>query len=167
LESCCPQHGINATSKTWTASSNLMKLRAVTFRYKQDPKGERQYGLMAEEVAKVYPELVTYGPDGKIESVRYLTLTAMLLNELQKQATEMARQTTQMQTQTGANQRQAEQIKKLGTQMVQERTSTERKIAQLQANHDRELRAVQAAFEQRLSALERSTGAGAPAPVKF
>jgi small-conductance mechanosensitive channel len=41
---------------------------------------------MAEEVERVYPELLTYGPDGKVQSVRYLELTAMLLNELQKQA---------------------------------------------------------------------------------
>ena len=37
------------------ASSNLMKLRPVTFRYKDDPTGGRQYGLIAEEVARVYP----------------------------------------------------------------------------------------------------------------
>jgi hypothetical protein len=55
-------------------------------RYKQDPAGTLQYGLVAEEVAKVYPELVTYGMDGKVETVRYLTFISMLLNELQKQA---------------------------------------------------------------------------------
>jgi hypothetical protein len=43
---------------------------------------------VAEEVARVYPELVTRGTDGKVQSVHYLDLTAMLLNELQKQARE-------------------------------------------------------------------------------
>jgi hypothetical protein len=66
------------------ASSNLMKLRPVTFVYKDDPQGIKQYGLVAEEVAHVYPELVTYD-HGKVESVHYLTLIAMLLNELEKQ----------------------------------------------------------------------------------
>src|SRR5262249_35621556 len=42
-----------------THSRGLFQLRPVLFRYKQDPQGERQYGLIAEEVAKVYPELVT------------------------------------------------------------------------------------------------------------
>ena len=72
-------HDMGATS------DGVMKLRPVTFHYKQDPQGERQYGLIAEEVARLYPELVSYGPDGKPQTVRYLELTAMLLNELQKQ----------------------------------------------------------------------------------
>jgi hypothetical protein len=67
----------------------LMKLRPVTFRYKNDPAGTLQYGIVAEEVAKIYPDLVSYGADGKIQTVRYLTLISMLLNELQKQAREI------------------------------------------------------------------------------
>lgn len=78
------------------ASDNLMKLRPVTFRYKQDPKGQLQYGLIAEEVAKIYPELVIYGEDGKVQTVRYLELIPMLLNELQKQATQNQRQSAQI-----------------------------------------------------------------------
>ena len=60
------------------ASQGLLKLRPVTFRYNNDPTGTRQYGLVAEEVAKVYPELVAYGPDGKVQTVRYSVLSAML-----------------------------------------------------------------------------------------
>jgi len=67
------------------ASQRLMELRPVTFRYKEDHTGTLQYGLVAEEVARVYPELVTYGPDGRVLTVRYSELTGMLLNELQKQ----------------------------------------------------------------------------------
>src|SRR5262249_39692622 len=52
-------------------SQGLYQLRPVTFRYKQDAQGQQQYGLVAEEVAKVYPELVTKGADGKVESVQY------------------------------------------------------------------------------------------------
>jgi hypothetical protein len=66
------------------ASAGLMKLRPVSFRYKSDPSGTLQYGLVAEEVERVYPELVVHGTDGKVQSVRYLELTALLLNELQK-----------------------------------------------------------------------------------
>jgi trimeric autotransporter adhesin len=66
----------------------LMKLRPVTYLYKAEySKGERtlQYGLIAEEVAKVYPELVAYDTEGQPYSVRYQYIAIMLLNEVQKQ----------------------------------------------------------------------------------
>ncbi len=70
------------------ASDGLMQLRPVTFRYKQasdDGTKPLQYGLIAEEVAEVYPDLVVRSADGQLESVRYQLLNPMLLNELQKQ----------------------------------------------------------------------------------
>jgi hypothetical protein len=70
------------------ATSNLKRLRPVTYRYKQpfeDGSQPIQYGLIAEEVAEVYPELVAHSADGKIETVKYQILDSMLLNELQKQ----------------------------------------------------------------------------------
>jgi hypothetical protein len=70
------------------STSALMKLRPVTFLYKPEyDQGERtlQYGLIAEEVAKVYPELVAYDKDGQPYTVRYQYITTMLLNEVQKQ----------------------------------------------------------------------------------
>jgi len=70
------------------ASSGLLRLRPVTFHYKKAaPDGSRplEFGLIAEEVDAVYPDLVVRGPDGQIESVQYSKLPAMLLNELQKQ----------------------------------------------------------------------------------
>ncbi|HZL66112.1 MAG TPA: tail fiber domain-containing protein, partial [Candidatus Limnocylindrales bacterium] len=76
-------------------SSALMKLRPVTFLYKPGyDKGPRtlQYGLIAEEVAQVYPDLVAYEPDGKPYTVKYQYLTTMLLNELQKQHAVVAAQ---------------------------------------------------------------------------
>ena len=66
-------------------STALSKLRPVTFDYKSDPTHEKQYGLIAEEVAAVYPNLVVRNTDGQIESVRYYELAPMLLNEMQKQ----------------------------------------------------------------------------------
>ncbi len=44
-----------------------------------------QYGLIAEEVEQVFPELVAYGADGRVETVQYHVLSALLVNELQKQ----------------------------------------------------------------------------------
>jgi hypothetical protein len=63
-----------------------MELRPVAFHYKADSTNTQQYGLIAEEVAKVYPELVVNGADGKPQTVAYHLLPAMLLNELQKRA---------------------------------------------------------------------------------
>jgi len=70
------------------ASKGLLRLRPVTFHYKKpDYDGSKplEYGLIAEEVAGVYPELVVRGADGQIDSVQYQKLPAMLLNELQKE----------------------------------------------------------------------------------
>jgi hypothetical protein len=70
------------------ASSGLMRLRPVTFRYKKpfhDGSQPMQYGLIAEEVAEVYPDLVARSADGQIQTVKYQVLDSMLLNELQKQ----------------------------------------------------------------------------------
>jgi hypothetical protein len=73
-----------------TRSRPLITLRPVSFRYKDDPEGVRQYGLIAEEVATVYPELVTRTPKGEVEGVDYEALIPMLLNELQHQQQELA-----------------------------------------------------------------------------
>ena len=70
-------------------SDKLKRLRPVTFRYKTDPQAIPQYGLIAEEVAQVYPELVIRDETGKIQGVRYEELAPMLLNEMQQQAAEI------------------------------------------------------------------------------
>jgi hypothetical protein len=70
------------------ASDGVLQLRPVTFRYKKaadDGNKPLQYGLLGEEVAKIYPDLVVYNRDGKVENVEYHELPALLLNELQKQ----------------------------------------------------------------------------------
>ena len=66
-------------------SEKLRQLRPVTFHLKSDPQGALQYGLIAEEVAKVYPDLVQYDKTGKPYAVSYHLLSPMLLNELQKE----------------------------------------------------------------------------------
>lgn len=74
------------------ASSDLLKLRPVTFRHKQgQDTGSQplQYGLIAEEVAHVYPELVVPDKSGEPQTVLYHVLPAMLLNEVQKQHREI------------------------------------------------------------------------------
>ena len=77
-------------------TAKLGQLRPVTFHLKTDPKGALQYGLIAEEVAKVYPELVIRDEKGRIDGVRYDELAPMLLNEVQQQQTTITAQAAQL-----------------------------------------------------------------------
>ena len=69
------------------ASEAILALKPVTFRYKRelDPKGIPQFGLVAEEVEKVNPDLVARDSDGRANTVRYEAVNAMLLNEFLKE----------------------------------------------------------------------------------
>jgi uncharacterized coiled-coil protein SlyX len=67
------------------ASDAILSLRPVTFHYKTDTKGTAQFGLIAEEVAKVNPALVLPDKEGKPYTVRYDAVNAMLLNEFLKE----------------------------------------------------------------------------------
>jgi hypothetical protein len=74
------------------AVCRVMDLRPVTFRYEQpyaDGSRPLQYGLIAEEVAEVCPDLVVYSPDGQAETVQYWKLDPLLVHELQKQQREI------------------------------------------------------------------------------
>jgi tRNA pseudouridine-54 N-methylase len=68
------------------ASEAILALKPVTFRYKKelDPEGIPQFGLVAEDVEKVDADLVARDADGKVNTVRYEAVNAMLLNEFLK-----------------------------------------------------------------------------------
>ena len=117
------------------ASRRLFELRPVTYHYKQpaaDGSKPLEYGLIAEEVAKVYPDLVVRGKDGQIETVQYHKITPMLLNEVQhlSRALQLEKdknlaQTEQLQAQANAlkaeqvrNQAQETQIRLQGSQLL-------------------------------------------------
>ena len=72
-------------------SDDLMKLRPVAFRYREshEPGGLQQYGLIAEEVARVYPELVVSDGEGRPFAIRSQLLDPLLLAEIQKQRREI------------------------------------------------------------------------------
>jgi hypothetical protein len=74
-------------------AGRLLELRPVAFRFKQhvasDPATPLQFGLIAEEVAEVFPELVVYDEAGKPQTVKYHLLSSLLLGELQKQHREL------------------------------------------------------------------------------
>lgn len=80
-----------------SASEALLALRPVTFHYKPEIDAARipQFGLVAEEVAKLNPDLVVRDAKGEIYSVRYEAVNAMLLNEFLKQHRRVTEQSTQ------------------------------------------------------------------------
>ncbi|MGO9303890.1 MAG: tail fiber domain-containing protein, partial [Candidatus Korobacteraceae bacterium] len=114
----------------------LMKLRPVSFLYKpQYANGDRtlQYGLIAEEVAQVYPELVAYDNDGQPSTVRYQYLTPMLLNELQKEHAIVTAQQRELQTQLQQIKTQRQEIDGLKLQLLQQNASLQERLSKLES----------------------------------
>jgi len=77
-------------------TARLGQLRPVSFHLKSDPNGALQYGLIAEEVAKVYPELVIRNEQGRIDGVRYDELAPMLVNQAQQDEQKIAAQAAEI-----------------------------------------------------------------------
>jgi uncharacterized coiled-coil protein SlyX len=123
------------------ASEALLGLKPVTFRYKQelDPHHVPMFGLIAEDVEKVNPDLVTRNKKGEVETVRYEAVNAMLLNEFlkehrkneeqeatiaklkssaAKQETTIAQQQKRIDTLTARLDEQASQIQKVSAQLA-------------------------------------------------
>src|SRR5206468_1981168 len=80
-------------------SEAILALKPVTFQYKADSKGTPQFGLIAEEVAKVDSDLVVRDRKGEIYSVRYEAVNAMLLNEFLKEHRKVEEQNSKIQQQ--------------------------------------------------------------------
>jgi trimeric autotransporter adhesin len=101
-------------------SDVLMKLRPVAFYYKPelDETQTRQYGLVAEEVAEVAPQLVVFDKDGAPQTVRYHFVNAMLMNEVQKQRQLVEEQQKTNEEQNSTIARQQEEIQDLVARMV-------------------------------------------------
>ena len=116
------------------ASEGILKLKPVTFHYKdRDDKNDKtpQFGLIAEDVEKVNRDLVVYGKDGKVLSVRYDAVNVMLLNEFLKEhkkveeqqasiadlKSTVASQQKEMQVFTAQLKEQAAQIQKVSAQL--------------------------------------------------
>src|SRR5205814_2927372 len=74
------------------SSEAILELKPVTFHYKSDTRNTPQFGLIAEEVAKVDPNLVVRDEKGEIYTVRYEAVNAMLLNEFLKEHRDVAEQ---------------------------------------------------------------------------
>ncbi len=108
------------------ASEAILALKPVTVRYKKelDPEGIPQFGLVAEQVAKVNPDLVARDAEGKVYTVRYEAVNAMLLNEFlkehrkaQEQDATIAQLKSEMEALIATEKEQASQIQKVSAQL--------------------------------------------------
>jgi hypothetical protein len=101
------------------ASEAILALKPVTFRYKKEiePNGAIQFGLIAEEVAEVDPDLVILDRKGKPESVRYEAINSMLLNEFLKEHKKVEKLGATLEAVNARLQEQAAQIQKVTAQV--------------------------------------------------
>jgi hypothetical protein len=120
------------------ASEAILALNPVTFRYKKDldPARTPQFGLIAEEVEKVNPDLVGRDANGEITSVRYDAVNAMLLNEFLKEhrTVEELKSTAEKQEATIARQQKQIEALTTGLQKVSDQLETSRPAPQMVAN---------------------------------
>lgn len=140
------------------ASDGLLRLRPVTFRYKKpldDGSKPVQYGLIAEEVAEVYPDLVARNKDGQIETVQYYKLDAMLLNEIQKLSRAHTADQAEMQKLSEAHATDQAAIARLQSQVAEQGQEQQAAMTQLLAK----VHGIQLSL-----ASGRSTHSGRPHP---
>ena len=101
-----------------SVSQAILALKPVTFHYKNAPAGAGlQFGLIAEEVAEVNPDLVVRDKNGEIYTVRYEAVNSMLLNEFLKEHSAMQVLRKQVAALTTTVKEQASQIKKVSAQL--------------------------------------------------
>jgi hypothetical protein len=119
------------------ASEVILALKPVTFRYKHDldPEGIPQFGLVAEDVEKVNPDLVARDDHGKAYTVRYEAVNAMLLNEFLKEHRKVEEQQATIAQLKAADAKQEEKISAL-TELVKAQAAQIQKVsAHLELNN--------------------------------
>ena len=129
------KHDIKPMAKS---SEVILALKPVRFHYKSDNTGTPQFGLIAEEVAAVNPDLVVRNENGEIYTVRYDAVNAMLLNEflkehkkVEKQEATITRLTNDFQT---VSTQQRNEIQLLSAQLKEQATQIQKVSAQLEAS---------------------------------
>ena len=118
------------------ASEAILSLHPVTFRYKHefDPDGIPQFGLVAEQVEKVNPDLVAHDEQGKPYTVRYEAVNAMLLNEFLKEHLKVAALEVKMAQQLSTNADQQKAIQALTASLKEQASQIQKVSAQVAAS---------------------------------
>ena len=127
------------------ASEAILALKPVTFHYKNDTTNRRQFGLIAEEVAEINPDLIVRDQSGEPLTVRYDAVNAMLLNEFLKEHKKVQQQAREIQEQKRA-------INRLGK-------TVETVIARIE-EHDLKIRRVSEQIDVNQFATRRIRGGG-------
>ena len=122
------------------ASESILALKPVSFHYKSDSTGTAQFGLIAEEVAEVNPDLVVRDENGEIYTVRYDAVNAMLLNEFLKEHRN--------------GQKQDATIAQLKSTVAQQQRDFQSAIAQQQ----KEIQALTSSLNEQASQLRKVSG---------
>jgi Chaperone of endosialidase len=118
------------------ASEAILALKPVTFHYKHelDPAGIPQFGLVAEEVAKVNPDLVAHDDDSKPYTVRYEAVNAMLLNEFLKEHHKIEEQNRRIQEQETTITELEKRIKTVIARLEQQASQIQKVSAQMETS---------------------------------
>jgi len=118
------------------ASEAILALKPVTFRYKKelDPDGTPQFGLVAEEVAKVNPDLVVCDAKGEIYAVRYEAVNVMLLNEFLKEHHKVQQQEATIAELKSTVAQQQKTIEMFATTLNEQASQIQKVSAQLEVN---------------------------------
>ena len=121
------------------SSEAILELKPVTFRYKKEIDADRipQFGLVAEDVEKINPDLVVRDGEGKVYSVRYEAVNAMLLNEFLKEHREV--------------QEQKATIAQLKSRVAQQQKESQETAAQQQ----KEIQALTASLTEQASQIQK------------
>ena len=128
------------------ASEAILALQPVTFRYKHDldPAGIPQFGLVAEQVEKVNPDLVVRDAKGKVFTVRYEAVNAMLLNEFLKEHRDV-------QELKGTVAKQEATIIELKSTVVQQ----QKELQSIAAQQQKEIKALTASLKEQASQIQK------------
>ena len=128
------------------ASEAILALKPVTFRYKHelDPEGIPQFGLVAEQVEKVNADLVARDDQGKVNTVRYEAVNAMLLNEFLKEHRKVEDQGRKEQEQEAT-------ITQLKSTVAQQQKDFQSALAQQQ----KEIKALTASLKEQASQIKK------------
>jgi DNA-directed RNA polymerase specialized sigma54-like protein len=106
------------------ASEALLRLKPVTFHYKSDAKNTPCFGLIAEEVAEVNPDLVVRNKNGEAWTVRYEQINAMLLNEFLKEHRKIQKQQKEIDSLKAEQEEQRALIQKVSARIEASKPAT-------------------------------------------
>jgi septal ring factor EnvC (AmiA/AmiB activator) len=135
------------------ASESILALKPVTFRYKKDidPSRGLSFGLIAEEVAEVNPELITRDQNGNPQSVRYEAINAMLLNEFLKEHRKVEEQGREMDEQKTTISQLKRTAAKQEATIAQQREDFQATLAEQQT----QIRALTASLKEQASQIQK------------